>query len=123
MRSRIRNNFSEKILIYGTGGKTEGLEKICLDSGILPIKIGDDSLTERVGMLAMRESDNFSAENSTESANERECVIFCGLGEKKLDRILKAIRQNIPGGIPLKAVLTASNSKMTLEELLSELQK
>ncbi len=132
MKAHIRNEFTGKMLIYGTGDKTGQLEAICLGSGVQAVKLGDNALTEKVGTLAMREAGNFPGSAPQVSAPAgitpqgnapKECVIFCGMGEKKLDRILKAIRQNIPGGIPLKAVLTAANSKMTLEELLGELQR
>ena len=133
MKAHIRTEIPEKMLIYGTDDKTGKLEEICLKSGVQPVKLGDNALTEKVGTLAMQETDIFSGsaddniaapqDNSLKDNAPKECVIFCGIGEKKLDHILKAIRQNIPGGIPLKAVLTAANSKMTLEELLRELQR
>ncbi|MCM1578115.1 MAG: DUF3783 domain-containing protein [Ruminococcus sp.] len=120
MKAHIANSFTEKMLIYASAEKAAKLKEICRRQAIVPVTLGDVSLTEKIGNLAALTGN--TAEHPSSAEDSRECVVFCNFREKTLDGVLREIRRNIPGGIPLKAVLTPSNGKMTLDELLSELQ-
>jgi hypothetical protein len=50
------------------------------------------------------------------------CLVLCGLRDKRLDKVLFELRRaDIP--IEYKAVLTPSNQKWTVPELMKELQR
>lgn len=50
------------------------------------------------------------------------CLVLCGLRDKRLDKVLFELRRaDIP--IDYKAVLTPSNQKWTVPELMKELQR
>lgn len=133
MRSHIRKEFTEKMLMSRNGENTERLKEICSNIGVVSKEIGLHSMNETVGTLAAdgkpsagyqaKYSEKATLQTAESPAEANEWVIFCGFSEKKLNAVLKEIREKIPGGIPLKAVLTQSNSKMTLDELLRELQR
>lgn len=125
MKSHIRA-VPGRLLIYGTDRqKTDLLRQICSGSGMQSVILTQNQLNETVGSLADKPMEDFSEKHMPAGVcgRDRECIIFCGFPEKAFDDALKSIRENIPGGIALKAVLTSSNRKMTLEQLISELER
>lgn len=119
MKSRIIPTISETILSYNIGEKTEKLEETANSLNMKHVPIPADKAGETVGFLAGYSG--FSS-NGTEISAEGECIIFSGITSKRLDALLKAMRD---GGldIPLKAVVTQHNQNKSVEWLLSELSK
>lgn len=119
MKSRIIPTISETILSYNIGEKTEKLEETANSLNMKHVLIPADKAGETVGFLAGYSG--FSS-NGTEISAEGECIIFSGITSKRLDALLKAMRD---GGldIPLKAVVTQHNQNKSVEWLLSELSK
>lgn len=125
MRSRIMNAPRERLIIYGfdddTAEKFKGTAQrmhteLCV--------LSPESAREQVGYLAGFAG--FSAKDplpDNPDPDPRQCVIFSCMDGKKLSRTVDDVRANGLGGIPLKAAVTSVNQKMTLSELMDELEK
>ena len=121
MRSRIMNAPKAQILLYGFGSEDADKFRSCAQ----PLKIGINELPhncacEKVGYLA-----GFSGFSSCGEKLVRDgrCVIFSCIDGKQLNKVLDSMRASGLGNIPLKAAVTACNQKMTLTELMDELEK
>lgn len=119
MKSRIIPSLPETILSYNIGEKAEALEKTANSLNMKHVPIPADKAGETVGFLAGY--GGFTS-NGTEISAEGECVIFSGISSKRLDLLLKAMREN-GLDIPLKAVVTPHNQNQTVAWLLAELAK
>ena len=119
MKSRIIPTLPETILSYNIGEKAEKLEETANSLNMKHVPIPADKAGETVGFLAGYSG--FSS-NGTEISAEGECVIFSGITSKRLDALLKAMRDR-GLDIPLKAVVTQHNQNKSVEWLLSELAK
>lgn len=119
MKSRIIPTIPETILSYNIGEKAEKLEETANSLNMKHVPIPADKAGETVGFLAGYSG--FSS-NGTEISAEGECVIFSGITSKRLDALLKAMRDR-GLDIPLKAVVTQHNQNKSVEWLLSELAK
>ena len=122
MRARIMNIPAEKLLIYGfTGEDAEKFRGVAKRMRVELCVLPPESAGEQVGYLAG--FGGFYPKASEEKLTDsRQCVIF-SMDGKKLSRTVDDMRSNGLGGIPLKAAVTASNQKMTLSELMDELEK
>lgn len=119
MKSRIIPTLPETILSYNIGEKAAKLEEAAGSLNMKHVPIPADKAGETVGFLAGYSG--FSS-NGTEISAEGECVIFSGITSKRLDALLKAMRDR-GLDIPLKAVVTQHNQNKSVEWLLSELSK
>lgn len=119
MRSRIIPTVPETVLSYNIGEKETLLEEAAASLNMKHIKIPSDKAGETVGFLA---GYGGFASAGTSSVAEGECVIFSGISSKRLDALLKAMRER-GIDIPLKAVVTQHNQSKSVEWLLSELSK
>lgn len=119
MKSRIIPTIPETILSYNIGEKTEKLEETANSLNMKHVPIPADKAGETVGFLAGYSG--FSS-NGTAISADGECVIFSGISSKRLDVLLKAMRER-GLDIPLKAVVTQHNQNKSVEWLLSELAK
>lgn len=116
------NTPEEKILIYGFDGeKTEKFRQTAMRMKTKLAVLPPESAGEQVGYLAG--FSGFSAKEGEKQTDSRQCVIFSCMDGKKLSRTVDEMRSNGLGGIPLKAAVTAVNQKMTLSELMDELEK
>lgn len=123
MRSRIMKAPAEKLLIYGfTEEDIEKFRGVSRRMGIELCVLPPESGGEQVGYLAGFAGFSPKACPEDIAADSRQCVIFFMDG-KKLSRTVDDMRSNGLGGIPLKAAVTAANQKMTLSELMDELEK
>lgn len=119
MKSRIIPAAPEMVLSYGIGDKSEALTAAADSLGIEHRVIPPEMAGESVGFLAGY--GGFSS-NGSKTAADGECVIFSGISGKRLDAVLKAIREN-GATIPLKAIVTEHNQSKSVEWLLAELSK
>lgn len=119
MRSRIIPTIPETVLSYNIGEKAAVLEEAAVSLNMKHIHIAADKAGETVGFLAGY--GGFSS-NGSEVSAEGECVIFSGITSKRLDALLKAMRER-GLDIPLKAVVTQHNQSQSVEWLLKELVK
>lgn len=120
MKARIMKSRNESILACGFEG--EMLAALVKWAGALETKlipVSRECGGEYVGHLAQLAG--FRGSNVRESFRGQ-CLIFSGLSEKRLDAALKELRR-LHIDIPLKAVVTPSNSTMTLSQLIAELEK
>lgn len=119
MKSRIIPTIPETILSYNIGDKAAKLEEAASSLNMKHIPIPTDKAGETVGFLA---GYNGFTSNGTEISAEGECIIFSGITSKRLDVLLKAMRDR-ELDIPLKAVVTQHNQSQSIEWLLQELAK
>ena len=119
MKSRIIPTIPETILSYNIGEKTEKLEEAASSLNMKHVPIPENKAGETVGFLAGYSG--FTS-NGTEISAEGECIIFSGITSKRLDQLLKAMRDR-ELDIPLKAVVTQHNQSQSIEWLLQELSK
>lgn len=119
MRSRIIPSVPETVLSYNIGEKAAKLEDAASSLNMRHIRIPSGSAGETVGFLAGY--GGFTS-NGTSAEAEGECVIFSGISGKRLDALLKAMRER-GLNIPLKAVVTPHNQSKSVEWLLKELAK
>lgn len=122
MKSRVMNAPKQQLLIYGFDNETTDkfkavAERMKTELSVLP----PESSAEQVGYLAGFAG--FSAMSDKTASDPRQCVIFSCMDGKKLSRTVDDMRANGLGGIPLKAAVTSVNQKMTLSELMDELEK
>ena len=114
----------EKILIYGVqpGSKRESPLKTALGFlGIPGIFLGKASLCQKVGYLAGLKSYERSEDQEMEAV-ERELMILSGISPARLDQISGFMRRMKLPPVKLKAMITPTNVKWTLFELLHEVQ-
>lgn len=119
MRSRIIPTVPETVLSYNIGEKSAKLEDTANSLNIKHVLIPADKAGETVGFLA---GYGGFVSNGTAISAEGECVIFSGISSKRLDVLLKAMRDR-GLDIPLKAVVTQHNQSQSVEWLLTELSK
>ena len=119
MKSRIIPTIPETILSYNIGEKAEKLEEAASSLNMKHVPIPENKAGETVGFLAGYSG--FTS-NGTEISAEGECIIFSGITSKRLDQLLKAMRDR-ELDIPLKAVVTQHNQSQSIEWLLQELSK
>lgn len=119
MKSRIIPTIPETILSYNIGEKAEKLEEAANSLNMKHVPIPKDKAGETVGFLA---GYNGFTSNGTEVSAEGECIIFSGITSKRLDQLLKAMRER-GLDIPLKAIVTQCNQSQSVEWLLEELSK
>lgn len=122
MKSRVMNAPKERLLIYGFDDETADkfravAKRMKTELSVIPA----GSVSEQVGYLAGFAG--FSPKGEKADADPRQCVIFSCMDGKKLSRTVDDMRANGLGGIPLKAAVTSVNQKMTLSELMDELEK
>lgn len=122
MRSRVMNAPRERLIIYGFDDETAEkfravAQRMKTELSVLPT----ESCAEQVGFLAGFVG--FSAKADMTASDPRQCVIFSCMDGKKLSRTVDDMRAVGLGGIPLKAAVTSVNQKMTLSELMDELEK
>lgn len=122
MKSRVMNAPKQQLLIYGFDNETTDkfkavAQRMKTELSVLP----PESSAEQVGYLAGFAG--FSAKADKTAFDPRQCVIFSCMDGKKLSRTVDDMRANGLGGIPLKAAVTSVNQKMTLSELMDELEK
>lgn len=119
MRSRIIPTVPETVLSYNLGEKETLLEEAAASLNMKHTKIPSDKAGEPIGFLAGY--GGFVSDGVSVTA-EGECVIFSGISSKRLDALLKAMREK-GLDIPLKAVVTQHNQSKSLKWLLEELEK
>ncbi len=119
--SALNNPLRGKILVYNFGEEQiKQFENVCGKTGNELSVIPKDKADEQVGFLAGFKGFSSSGREMTRGES---CVVFSGIDSKGLDRVLAAMKENGLGGIPLKAIVTAHNQKMSLSELIDELEK
>lgn len=119
MKARIIPTIPETVLTYNLGEKTALLEKTAVSLGMRYITISSDKAGESLGALAGYNGFTFNGSSVTA---EGECVIFSGITGKRLDQLLRAMRE-AGINIPLKAIITAHNQSKSVKWLLEELKK
>lgn len=119
MRSRIIPTIPETVLSYNLGEKESLLKEAAASLNMKHTKIPSDKAGEPIGFLAGYEG--FVSGGASVSASG-ECVIFSGISSKRLDALLKAMREK-GLDIPLKAVVTQHNQRKSVKWLLEELAK
>lgn len=119
MRSRIIPTVPETVLSYNLGEKESLLEEAAASLNMKHTKIPSDKAGEPIGFLA---GYGGFVSNGASATAEGECVIFSGISSKRLDALLKAMREK-GLDIPLKAVVTQHNQSKSLKWLLEELEK
>lgn len=110
------------VLCYGLGEeKQERLGRLFERFNVLTRGIHADEVCQQVGFLAGW--NGFSKNNDDVSEIlSKECVVFCNIDGKTLDRIVAQMRQN-DLSVDLKAVVTRFNQSWRFCDLVLELEK
>ncbi len=110
----------EKILFFHIED-TEAVRKIAGSLRIRVKEIMTEELSQPLGKLAGTYTGE-SASPFTKTAPDESLLVFCGLSEKHLDRVLSLLEQK---GLKVdyKAVLTETNRKWSVIRLFMELAK
>ncbi len=119
MKARIIPEIPEMVMAYDIGGKAPMLKQTAESLNMKYLEIPSDKAGESIGFLAGYRG--FSSNGSVASA-DGECVIFSGINSKRLDVLLKAMRDS-GVKIPLKAVVTPTNQSKSVCWLIEELAK
>lgn len=125
MRSRIRVAAQKKVLAVNVDkDKLERLGHALLKEGVEIVCADKNSGGETVGHLLGYSGFAKSDDTGTASENtvDKELVLFSGIDNKSLNRVLAAMRAN-DCAVDLKAVVTAVNQKWTLSELAREIER
>lgn len=121
MKSRIRNPFPKRLLgINLTDEHRDALSDIAKAEGIELVLHSGDMAGEQIGFLCG--FNGFQPAAKQEERISEECLVFAGIDGNNLNLLLKALREkNVK--IDLKAMVTATNQRWTLAELVTELKK
>ena len=109
----------ESIILYNVCEAAK-IQRLASKSFIKCIITGKDSLGKTIEMIAQSGGKSLAEDAPADGTDS--LVIFCGLTQKHLDKLLFEIRQqNI--NVDFKAVMTPSNKKWTLDFMLREMKK
>lgn len=111
----------EKILLFQMDETAVSqITKLACDMKIKVISVSEDLYGEPLGLIADQRAAAEKGQGST--ALPGSLLVFCGLTERHLDKMLLKIKQeNIPVGF--KAVLTMTNRDWTVQKLYLELAR
>ncbi len=108
-------------LVYGFGPEEEAVGGVLAAAGIDCRVVKPQELDEKIGYLCG--FSGFAPENNPEIAPMQQAmVIFAGISEKELNRILAALKQAQIKTPSLKAMVTDTNGHWTFRKLAEELQ-
>ena len=93
------------------------LLQLCAIQGLKLRTLGDGALESKLSDLAQGQA--APGEEPSGASLPEPILIFCGLNERQLDRLLSALRRNRVS--VLKAMLAPTNSGWTLRALYEEL--
>ena len=112
----------EKILLYNVKEPRDIIKaasNMRIASGFISESDSDKTLAELAAEVKGMPSD--VAEYHSQE-NKESLVIFCNVTDKHMDRLLFAMRQNNTG-VTFKAVLTDSNRKWNISQMLVEMRR
>lgn len=108
-------------LVYGFGPEEEAVCKVLAEAKLTCRVVAPEEVEEQIGYLCgFSEFPGGAARTS--SPMQQAMVIFAGIGEKELSRILAALKQAQIQTPSLKAMVTDTNGRWTFRKLAEELQ-
>ncbi len=111
------------LINFNNQKQLSGIKRILMLEKILIREVSKEEYGQTIGALAgIKELYNKDAVYEGEEL-EKEMMIFAGLSDAGLDRVLQLMRQHKVGKVDYKAVLTPMNVTWTVNQLYTELAK
>lgn len=111
------------LINFNNHKQLSGIKSILMLEKILIREVSKEEYGQAIGALAgIKELYNKEAVYEGEDL-KKEMMVFAGLSDTKLDKVLQLMRQRKVGKVDYKAVLTPMNITWTVDELYTELAK
>lgn len=111
------------LINFNNHKQLSGIKSILMLEKILIREVSKEEYGQTIGALAgIKELYNKEAVYEGEDL-KKEMMVFAGLSDTKLDKVLQLMRQRKVGKVDYKAVLTPMNITWTVDELYTELAK
>lgn len=111
------------LINFNNHKQLSGIKSILMLEKILIREVSKEEYGQTIGALAgIKELYNKEAVYEGEDL-KKEMMVFAGLSDTKLDKVLQLMRQRKVGKVDYKAVLTPMNITWTVNELYTELAK
>ena len=114
--------YMEKVILFNTSC-TEEIKKLFTPMHLQVTSADARQYNDTLKNIADGKTDITSSNPFTGKIPDESPMLFCGISDKKLDKILFKLRNNKDIQVTYKAVLTPSNSGWTARKLFLELAK
>lgn len=112
----------EKIILFNVSCK-EQIKNLLLPMHIQIIEANSSQYNDTLKNIADGKTDIIKSNPFTGKLPDESLILFCGISDKKLDKILFKLRNGQDINVTYKAILTPSNSGWTVLHLFLELAK
>lgn len=114
--------YMEKVILFNVPCKEE-IKKLFTPMHLQVTSADARQYNDTLKNIADGKTDITSSNPFTGKIPDESLMLFCGISDKKLDKILFKLRNNKDIQVTYKAVLTPSNSGWTARKLFLELAK
>lgn len=112
----------EKVILFNVSCK-EQIKNLLIPMHIQIIEVNSAQYNDTLKNIADGKTDIIKSNPFTGKLPDESLMLFCGIPDKKLDKILFKLRNHKDINITYKAILTPSNSGWTVLHLFLELAK
>lgn len=112
----------EKVILFNVPCK-EQIKKLLIPMHIQIIEAKSTQYNDTLKNITDSRTDIMQPNPFTGKIPDESLILFCGISDKKLDKILFKLRNNKDINVTYKAILTPSNSGWTVLHLFLELAK
>lgn len=112
----------EKAILFNASC-TEEIKKLLTPMHLQVISADTKQYNDTLKNIANGKMDIIKSNPFTGKIPGESLILFCGISDKKLDKILFKLRNNKDINITYKAILTPSNSRWTVLHLFLELAR
>lgn len=112
----------EKVILFNTSC-TEEIKKLLTPMHLAVAETNSLQYNDTLQNIANGKTDIIQSNPFTGKIPDESLILFCGISDKKLDKILFKLRNNENINVTYKAILTPSNSGWTVLHLFLELAK
>lgn len=112
----------EKAILFNTSC-TEEIKKLLIPMHVQVIEADSLQYNDTLQNIANGKTDIIQSNPFNGKMPDESLILFCGISDKKLDKILFKLRNNKNIYVTYKAILTPSNSVWTVLHLFLELAK
>ncbi len=114
--------YMEKVILFNVSCKEE-IKKLLTPMHLQVTSADARQYNDTLKNIADGKTDIINSNPFTGKIPDESLILFCGISDKKLDKILFKLRNNKDIQVTYKAVLTPSNSGWTVKQLFLELAK
>ena len=112
----------EKVILFNVSCK-EQIKNLLVPMHIQIIEANNTQYNDTLKNIADGKTDIIKSNPFTGKVPDESIILFCGMSDKKLDKILFKMRNSKDINVNYKAILTPSNSEWTVFHLFLELAK